>query len=253
MRHKIFILFIFNCLFLSAQSNKAEIEVTYYFKIISDSLDRKKFTESEMILLCNSDKSIYYNPAMAYYYEYLRDFAKKVDPKNINVNTNRPAIPKVRHNIWKEGSKVVASIPVGMYFYKFNEPDLKWELINEKKTIQNMECNLAKVSTENDVFYAWFNPKIPISEGPFRFKGLPGLILEIYNKNKTIEFTVSSIKKSDRDIEKMASVATIDVQDKKFFFKARDKWLKYPFDNAVSKEREKQGIEEVKKLNVFLD
>ena len=54
-------------------------------------------------------------------------------------------------------------------------------------------------------------------------------------------------------IEKMASVATIDVQDKKFFFKARDKWLKYPFDNAVSKEREKQGIEEVKKLNVFLD
>lgn len=253
MKYKILILLIFNFLILSAQNNRAELEVTYYFKISSDSLNRNKFIESEMILLCNSEKSIYYNPEMAYYYEYLKDFAKKMDLKNLNVNTSRPAIPKVRHNIWKEGSKVTASIPIGMYFYKFNEPDLKWELINEKKIIHNMECNLAKVSTENDVFYAWYNSEIPFSEGPFRFKGLPGLILEVYNENKTIEFIVRSIKKSDRDIEKMASVATIDVQDKKVFFKARDKWLKYPFDNAVSKEREKQGIDEVKKMNVFLD
>lgn len=51
----------------------------------------------------------------------------------------------------------------------------------------------------------------------------------------------------------MERVSTIDLQNKKDFFRARDKWLKYPFSNIVNKDIEKRGLEEVKKLNVFLD
>lgn len=254
MKYRLFLLmFIFPWIFSNAQNNKADLEVIYYFKIISDSLNRDKFTEANMILRCNKDKSVYFSPAMANYYEYLKDYANTIDPKNINVSANRPAIPKVRHNVWKEENKVTASVPLGMYFYSFKEPELKWQVLSETKEIQGMKSQLAKVVTENDIFYAWYTLEIPISDGPFRFKGLPGLILEVYNKNKTIEFQLASIKKSDKDIEKMARLTTIDLPDKKDFFKIREKWLKYPFISSVSKEQEKRGLEEIKKLNVFLD
>ncbi|WP_378105033.1 GLPGLI family protein [Chryseobacterium sp. sg2396] len=253
VRKIIFLISVFSYLFYSAQKDQASLEVVYYFKIIPDSLNRANFTESNMILRCNKYKSIYFSPAMASYYEYLKDYAQKIDPKKIDVNTSRPSIPKVRHNVWKDGDTVIATIPLGMYFYTFREPSLNWQLMDEIKEIQGMKCQLAKVKTEHDIFYAWYTAEIPFSEGPFRFKGLPGLILEVYNKSKTIEFSVASIKKSEKEIEKMERVSTIDLQDKKDFLKARDKWLKYPFNNIVNKEIEKRGLEEVKKLNVFLD
>lgn len=249
-----FVLFVFflSYIFIPAQNN-ADLEIVYYFKIIPDSLNRANFTESNMILRCNKNNSIYFSPAMANYYEYLRDYAQKIDPKNIDVNSNRPAIPKVRHNVWKEGNNIIATVPLGMYFYAYKEPELNWELLNETKEIQGIKCQQAKVTTENDTFYAWYASEIPFSDGPFRFKGLPGLILEVYNQNKTIEFAVASIKKSDKEIEKMERVSTIDLQNKKDFYKIREKWLKYPFNNIVNKDIEKRGLEEVKKLNVFLD
>ena len=43
------------------------------------------------------------------------------------------------------------------------------------------------------------------------------------------------------------------LQAKKDFFRLREKWLQYPFNNIVNKDIEKRGLEEVKKLNVFLD
>ncbi|SIS71841.1 MULTISPECIES: GLPGLI family protein [Chryseobacterium] len=247
------LLSIFSFIISKAQKNDADLEVVYYFKIIPDSLNRSNFTESNMILRCNKNKSVYFSPAMASYYEYLKDYAQKIDPKNIDVNSLRPSIPKVRHNVWKEDNNVIATVPLGMYFYSFKEPELKWELLNEIKDIQGMKCQLAKVNTENDTFYAWYTSEIPFSDGPFRFKGLPGLILEVYNKNKTIEFSLASIKKSDKPIEKMERVSTIDLQAKKDFFRLREKWLQYPFNNIVNKDIEKRGLEEVKKLNVFLD
>lgn len=253
IRKIVLLIFVFSCLLYSAQKDKASLEVVYYFKIIPDSLNRANFTESDMILRCNKYKSIYFNPAMASYYAYLKDYAQTIDQKKIDVNANRPAIPKVRHNVWKDGESITATIPLGMYFYTFKEPSLNWQLMNETKEIQAMKCQLAKVDTEHDTFYAWYTTEIPFSDGPFRFKGLPGLILEVYNKNKTIEFSAANIKKSEEEIKKMERVSTIDLHDKKDFFKARDKWLKYPFNNIVNKDIEKRGLEEVKKLNVFLD
>lgn len=36
----------------------------------------------------------------------------------------------------------------------------------------------------------WFNPEIPIQEGPYKFRGLSGLIFEIYDSENIFHYTL---------------------------------------------------------------
>ena len=58
-------------------------------------------------------------------------------------------------------------------------PKMKWELLNEKKIIGEYHCKKASVEFRGRTYYAWYTMEIPISLGPWKFNGLPGLILEV--------------------------------------------------------------------------
>ena len=49
----------------------------------------------------------------------------------------------------------------------------------------------------NRKWIAWFTPEIPISDGPYKFCGLPGLILKINDSTNSWNFDVTSIHKID--------------------------------------------------------
>ncbi|SHI96550.1 GLPGLI family protein [Mesonia phycicola] len=74
------------------------------------------------------------------------------------------------------------SIGKEKYYVKMNISH-KWELIDEYKTILGYKCQKAKThfNTGKRVIpiIAWFTIDIPVSYGPYRYFGLPGLILEI--------------------------------------------------------------------------
>lgn len=40
---------------------------------------------------------------------------------------------------------------------------------------------------------AWFTTEIPINEGPYKFNGLPGLIIEMYDTEQIFKFSLVSI------------------------------------------------------------
>jgi len=66
---------------------------------------------------------------------------------------------------------------------------IDWELTGETKSIGNYTCYEAKYTRKEDglLVTAWYTPQIPISTGPDKFWGLPGLILEIrYGKGTII-------------------------------------------------------------------
>ncbi len=73
----------------------------------------------------------------------------------------------------------------------------KWRILNEIKDINGYICMKAETTdpTKEQKIVAWFAQDIPVSAGPERFYGLPGLILEIDINNgegvieaKKIEF-----------------------------------------------------------------
>lgn len=66
------------------------------------------------------------------------------------------------------------------YFIADTIPALHWEIDSSKtKVINGYECGQAKLSFRGSSFTAYFTKEIPMSFGPWKFSGLPGLILEI--------------------------------------------------------------------------
>lgn len=63
-------------------------------------------------------------------------------------------------------------------------PDLNWKIsYSDKKIIQNLECYMAKTIFRGSSIIAYFTTSIPVPFGPFKFKNLPGLILEVFNND----------------------------------------------------------------------
>ena len=61
------------------------------------------------------------------------------------------------------------------------EPKLatqNWKLIDSTKKIGKFNCAYAKTIFRGRVYEAWYTTEIPISNGPWKLHGLPGLILE---------------------------------------------------------------------------
>ncbi|AZQ63946.1 GLPGLI family protein [Flammeovirga pectinis] len=85
---------------------------------------------------------------------------------------------------------------------KFKTPsyNFEWEIKKDKKIILGYECVKAEGQYGNRKFIAWFSIEIPISDGPYVFNGLPGLILEIYDENNDHIFTAKRKEISNEEI-----------------------------------------------------
>ena len=106
------------------------------------------------------------------------------------------------------------SRPLGNINFK----PVEWEITGKTKKIGNYTCRQAKTteklySRQGHFFYkdvvAWFTPDIPISFGPKNYNGLPGLILQIEDR----EYTLTAIKINLNPSEDV-KIKRIDKKDK---------------------------------------
>jgi len=72
---------------------------------------------------------------------------------------------------------------------------LNWNLLPDIKKIGDIQCQKAETDYGGRHWTAWFTKDIQISEGPYVFHGLPGLIVEIEDNNKEYAFKLVKIKK----------------------------------------------------------
>lgn len=106
----------------------------------------------------------------------------------------------------KNTNSVILQNDIGILIEKAYEK-LEWEITTETKTIDNYLCYKAiyldkfvnrKGIVTSVPITAWFSPALPYAYGPKYFNGLPGLILELQDRETT--FYASSIQIS-RDME----------------------------------------------------
>jgi GLPGLI family protein len=108
-----------------------------------------------------------------------------------------------------------------------------WKLTDEKKKVKDLNLQKATTSWGGRNWIAWFTADIPFQEGPYKFHGLPGLIIELYDdQNDYIFELVKNQKittpKSNIYIDHMLK-SSVAVDDKKY----RDSKLKY-YDSPIN-------------------
>lgn len=80
-------------------------------------------------------------------------------------------------------------------FYIVSEllPKIYWKIENETKEILGYPVQKASCIFRGRNYIAWFASKINIQDGPWKFNGLPGLILEIASTDNFIKFEAYQI------------------------------------------------------------
>lgn len=83
----------------------------------------------------------------------------------------------------------------GSYLYQETTPKMQWKLTTEHKTLLDYDCTAATCSYRGRNYKVWFTTKIPLSYGPWKFTGLPGLVMEAETKEGDYHWTVTGIEK----------------------------------------------------------
>ena len=80
-------------------------------------------------------------------------------------------------------------------------PELQWTLTDDTKEILGYKCKSAKCSFRGREYSAYYTDEIPVADGPWKFGGLPGFIMEVCDADNHYSFTCVGINsKADRTI-----------------------------------------------------
>ncbi|MBZ9779522.1 GLPGLI family protein [Psychroflexus sp. CAK8W] len=78
---------------------------------------------------------------------------------------------------------------------KENLPAIEWNIKpDSKREIMGFDCIEAEALFRGRLYTAWFSPDIPVPFGPWKLQGLPGLILEAYDKMDEVHFYATRLK-----------------------------------------------------------
>jgi GLPGLI family protein len=86
------------------------------------------------------------------------------------------------------------------YLYEENMDEIQWQIETDTATVLSYLCQKATTDYHGRHFEAWFAPDIPINDGPWKFRGLPGLILSIQDADRYYRFQAIGLENSTLSI-----------------------------------------------------
>lgn len=79
------------------------------------------------------------------------------------------------------------------YFINDSTININWELHSDQKEIQGLNCKKATTLFRGRKWIVWYCPDIPVVYGPWKFYGLPGLIVEATEDSNRFAFVLTEI------------------------------------------------------------
>jgi len=80
------------------------------------------------------------------------------------------------------------------YQYEDEAASLSWKITGAADSILSYACQKATVHFRGRDYTAWFAPDVPVSEGPWKFMGLPGLILKVEDDKQLYSFSLVGLQ-----------------------------------------------------------
>lgn len=104
----------------------------------------------------------------------------------------------------------------------YTEPfsEMVWEIGESTKNVLGYECIQAITDYHGREWIVWFTPDIPIQDGPWKFRGLPGLILEA-TTGDGIGFFADGIEQSSKEIKAVYGADKYEQHNRKDILRAR--------------------------------
>ncbi|MCA6066534.1 GLPGLI family protein [Chryseobacterium sp. RG1] len=195
MKRIIFGIFSFFSVFMVAQNQR----FIYEYKFVTDSTDRNT-TDQEIMYLDIAKKGSKFYSQKRFAADSIREdrIAKKMrDFTGIDYG-------KISFSVEKSypDYKVLFFNQLDVDYYKVKDQrKLDWKILPEKEKIGEFNAQKASVNFAGRKWTAWFVPDLPIQDGPYKFYGLPGMIIKVEDNTQSHSFVLKGIKKIPNDQE----------------------------------------------------
>ncbi|WP_312391183.1 GLPGLI family protein [Chryseobacterium sp.] len=177
-------------LFVISITNAQNTRFIYEYSFIPN-LKKQSIIKSEIMYLdTSSSGSLYYSLN-----SFINDSTMIADAKLGKITM--PIEDKINERIIKTYPNYKIYFFTKLYIEKYKVLDeriQKWKILNEKSMIENFQVQKATLDFGGRKWIAWFTTEIPIQDGPYKFHGLPGLILKMEDITKSHLFQLRGIK-----------------------------------------------------------
>jgi len=190
---------------ISISSQNQRFYYDYHFQTDSTDIETKI---SELMVLDIDKKGSKYYSEYVFQNDSIMDAEFK---KNMAVhNSDTPISMSGKQGV--VGYKVLKSYPdfkinhivtLDMTLYNANQQvKINWKILPDKEKIGEWNVQKAETDFAGRKWTAWFSTDIPIQDGPYKFYGLPGLIIKIEDKSGFHKMELKGIRKNvlERDI-----------------------------------------------------
>lgn len=208
--------------------DRSVMECVYNHRVYDPYFDKHRFDDE--ILEIGRKASRY-----GFYGNYRRDSIVRKDyPDGIDFNefqnlgrkcngrTSTELIKDIRSNKLTNYERIF----MDNYYYEEEIPQFEWNLIDESDSICGKKCKKATATFRGRNWTAWYCPNIQSNNGPWKFGGLPGLILKVEDDKKEHVFEAIQIRKSNHDFGFRIRSFIIKTDRKKF----NEMMLEYKMD-----------------------
>lgn len=153
------------------------------------------------------------------------------------------------------------------YIYTEN-PNLDWKLTQEVTQIGDYKVQKAQTHYAGREWIAWFTTDLPYIDGPYKFYGLPGLIIKLEDNLGDYSFDLKEIKKIDDFVnlnngmgqtikitrEKFKNLQKNYIQDpSSYMMMGGNRPPRNNNNDSERREREKRMIENIKSKNNLIE
>lgn len=194
----------------------ATLEVSYRMEWLRRP-DSEKPTEDLMLLQAGGKTSKFFS-----YKTLQRDSLLRVTPSEqvlANPGNFKGGVQYAVFQNYPQGELTFTDkIATDYLFYTEPLPEIGWELSPRTREIIGYTCRRATCTFRGRNYEAWYTEEIPLGLGPWKFRGLPGLILavnDLADPQGIIRFEATGIRKSRTPVT-MADLNYLKTSRKKF-------------------------------------
>lgn len=192
------LLFTFTLAMIAIFSNAQNKRFIFEYQFIPDSTNISDVKNELMNLDVTEHGSKFYS-----YTVYNSDSLMKIDVEkqmaatgllNLKYN-NRKGL--VRYTIAKKYPKYEVFLQNRIMRDQYNvieERPIVWKITSEKLKVDDWNTQKAETDFAGRHWFAWFTTEIPIQDGPYKFHGLPGLIVKMEDQTQSHRFTLKAVK-----------------------------------------------------------
>ncbi len=178
----------------------AYLNIHYRQMVREDKLFPEELTETEMVLQIGTKIAKYANYRRLLSDSIMAEELKRPELSAVEiVNNSLKRMKKAGDNTvivknYQEGQYTTQrQIILNRYVYTENKPVFDWKVTSDTLTVLGYPCKKAVCLFRGRHYTAWFAPDIPLMEGPWKFNGLPGLIMKVEDADKDYSFEATAL------------------------------------------------------------